>query len=211
MPSQRCPDCGRFLPRGFVASLAERSAPCPRCGVALDGTRLTTNAPAPAAPTAPTAAAGTPEPAKVPVPVPIEALAAAPDDGAEVGPDEPGDRSTEHGAEVGPDEPGDRSTEHAAEVGPDEASVRPPDLAPDTVRDDVLAGWDVGVGPADMARWREDHRPFPTDTVVVAGAAAGGLVLGAVLDDRPGRGAAVGTVAGAIAGAAARRIWRLEP
>lgn len=192
MPSQRCPDCGRFLSRGFVASLAERSAPCPRCGAALDGTRLTTEAPAP---TAPTAAAGTPEPEPVPVPEPADALATAPDDGAE----------------VEPDEPGDRSTEHAAVVGPDDASVRPPDLAPDTVRDDVLADWDVGVGPADMARWREDHRPFPTDTVVVAGAAAGGLVLGAVLDDRTGRGAAVGTVAGAIAGAAARRIWRLEP
>jgi hypothetical protein len=79
------------------------------------------------------------------------------------------------------------------------------------VRDDVLAGWDVGVGPTPMARWREDRRPFPTDTVVVAGAAAAGLVLGAVLDDRPGRGAALGAVAGGVAGAAARRIWRLQP
>lgn len=95
-----------------------------------------------------------------------------------------------------------------------DASVRPPDLSPDTVRDDVLAGWDVGVGPADQARWREDHRPFPTDTVVVAGAAVGGLVLGAAvgatLDDRPGQGAAVGTVLGALAAAVGRRIWRLE-
>jgi hypothetical protein len=46
---------------------------------------------------------------------------------------------------------------------------------------------------------------------VVAGAAAAGLVLGAVLDDRPGRGAALGAVAGGVAGAAARRIWRLQP
>jgi hypothetical protein len=159
VPSQRCPDCGRFLPRGFVASLAERTAPCPRCGVALDATQLATDAPAP------TAAAGT---------LPPEPSAAAAD-----------------------------------------TSVRPPDLAPDTVRDDVLAGWDVGVGPSDMARWREDRRPFPTDTVVVAGAAVGGLLLGAalgaVLGERPGRGAVVGTVVGALAAAAGRRIWRLAP
>jgi hypothetical protein len=92
----------------------------------------------------------------------------------------------------------------------DAPSVRPPDLEPDTVRDDVLAGWDVGVGAGGPADWADDHRPFPLDTVVVAGAAVVGLTLGAVVDRRRGRGAAVGAVAGAIGAAVARRIWRLQ-
>jgi hypothetical protein len=144
VPSQRCPDCGRILPRGIVASLIDGTAPCPRCGTDLDASALARDTPAAADQTVAT-------------------------------------------------------------------SVRPPDLIPDLVRDDVLAGWDVGVGPAEMARWGDDRRPFPTDTVVVAGAAMAGCVLGVVLDDRHGRGAALGTVVGGVAGAAARRVWRLEP
>jgi hypothetical protein len=165
VPSERCPHCGRFLSRGFIASLADRSVPCPRCGVELDHARLT------------------PEGASV---------------ADEAAGDPPGPERTVADAPL-------------PEAAEQDGSVRPPDLPPDTVRDDVLAGWDVGVGPAEMAGWRDDHRPFPVDTVVVAGAAATGLVLGAVLDRRHGRGAAVGAMVGAIAGAATRRIWRLEP
>lgn len=202
MPSQRCPDCGRFLPRGFVASLAERTAPCPRCGVALDATRLATDAPAPAAATeasTPTEAT-TPTEAFTPTEATTPAEATTPTEATT-----PSERTAPTAAAgTFPPEPSSAAAD---------TSVRPPDLAPDLVRDDVLAGWDVGVGPADMARWREDRRPFPTDTVVVAGAAAGGLLLGAalgaVLDERPGRGAVVGTVVGALAAAAGRRIWRL--
>jgi phage FluMu protein Com len=155
VPSERCPHCGRLLSRGFVASLADRSVPCPRCGADLDVTNLATD------------------------------VATAPDEVAAV--------------------------TAASDEAASDTSVRPPDLPPDTVRDDVLAGWDVGLGPADMARWRDDHRPFPVDTVVVGGAAAAGLVLGVVLDRRRGRGAVLGAVVGAIAGAATRRVWRLEP
>jgi hypothetical protein len=187
VPSQRCPDCGRFLPRGFVASLADRRAPCPRCGVELDGARLASD-------DATTAEEPAVQQPAVPRPV-----------AQEPGAQEPGAQDPERELLV---------TSAPAPAGvddrPADASVRPPDLAPDTVRDDVLAGWDVGVGPTQMTRWREDRRPFPTDTVVVAGAAAAGLVVGAVLDDRHGRGAAIGTVVGGVAGAAARRIWRLD-
>lgn len=102
-------------------------------------------------------------------------------------------------------------------------SVRPPDLAPDEVRDatdqphrsgapadDVLAGWDTGVSAAEVASWRDDRRPFPTDTVVVAGAGIVGLALGLVLGgERRGSGAVLGLLAGVATGSVARRIWRL--
>jgi hypothetical protein len=188
VPSQRCPDCGRFLPRAFVASLADRRAPCPRCGVELDGARLASDD------------ATTPEEPAVQQPATQEPAAQEP------AAQEPAVQEPEREVLVTSPPPADGVDDRQAD-----ASVRPPDLAPDTVRDDVLAGWDVGVGPTQMARWREDRRPFPTDTVVVAGAAAAGLVVGAVLDDRHGRGAAIGTVVGGVAGAATRRIWRLEP
>lgn len=99
------------------------------------------------------------------------------------------------------------------ERGADEApSVRPPDLEPADVRDDdVLRGWDAGeavraAGPS------EDRAPFPIDTVVVAGAGVAGLLVGVALGrDRRVAAGAGGAAAGMLAGAVARRIWRLEP
>lgn len=101
-------------------------------------------------------------------------------------------------------------------------SVRPPDLAPDEVRDppaatapgsvdgDVLAGWDTGVDAAEIASWRKDRRPFPTDTIVIAGAGAAGLLIGMfVRSDRRGSGAVLGLLAGVVGAAVVRRIWRL--
>jgi hypothetical protein len=202
VPPERCPDCGRFLSRGFVAGLADRSVPCPRCGVELDATMLVAGEEAvgsseeaarsgeQAAPVAADGPAGVAEPDQ----------ALTPDEAAVLPDAIPTDDHDRAPASVRP-----------PDQGPIEPSVRPPDLLPDTVRDDVLAGWDVGVGPTEMARWRQDRRPFPTDTVVVAGAAAVGLAIGAVLDDRRVRGAALGAVLGAVAGAATRRLWRLEP
>lgn len=35
MPPAQCPECGRFLKRTLVDSLAEAPAPCPKCGVEL--------------------------------------------------------------------------------------------------------------------------------------------------------------------------------
>jgi hypothetical protein len=96
-----------------------------------------------------------------------------------------------------------------------EPSVRPPDLSPETVREaevDVLAGWDVGADADEVASWRADQRPFPTDTVVVVGAGALGAVLGAVLArEGRGRGAVGGVLLGVLAAAIARRVWRLSP
>ncbi|MFA9432105.1 hypothetical protein [Egicoccus sp. AB-alg2] len=92
------------------------------------------------------------------------------------------------------------------------ASVRPPDLAPESVRGqdrDVLAGWDADAGVAELTRWQTDRRPFPTDTVIVAGAGLAGALVGATRARR-GRGAARGLVAGVVAAAVARRIWRLQ-
>lgn len=93
-------------------------------------------------------------------------------------------------------------------------SVRPPDLAPEAVRDpavDVLADWDHGASPEEVASWQRDRRPFPTDTVVVLGTAAAGLLLGLVVDrDNRGRGALVGGLGGLVGAGASRRLWRLE-
>lgn len=97
---------------------------------------------------------------------------------------------------------------------PDEVSVRPPDLEPDAVRDresDVLAGWDIGVGDDEIAAWRRDRRPFPTDTVVVAGAGAAGLLLGLALDpEHRVRGASAGLLSGVVGSAVTRRVWLLR-
>jgi hypothetical protein len=90
-----------------------------------------------------------------------------------------------------------------------DTSVRPPDLRPDAVRDldDPVAGWDVGV-PVGTAAVR-DERPFPTDTVVVAGASLLGALLGALLGRRTVRDAVLGALGGAVGAAAVRRIWQL--
>lgn len=104
----------------------------------------------------------------------------------------------------GPSEPGDEPT-----------SVRPPDLDPRQVRsadDDVLAGWDAGATAEEIAGWRSDRRPFPTDTVVVAvGALLGGVIGGAVCARRRALGIGLGVVGGAAAAGASRRIWELRP
>lgn len=106
-------------------------------------------------------------------------------------------------------------TGREAEEPAEAASVRPPDLDPREVQtgdDDVLAGWDVGVTADEVASWRLDRRPFPTDTVVVAvGAVLGGAVGGAVWDRRRVLGAGVGALGGAVAAGAARRVWELRP
>jgi hypothetical protein len=102
----------------------------------------------------------------------------------------------------------------ATAAADDDHSVRPPDLTPEEVGAqprDVLAGWDIGAGPDEVASWREDHRPFPLDTVLVVGAGVAGLVAGALLDPRHRtRSAAVGAGVGVAVVAVARRLWRLE-
>lgn len=95
------------------------------------------------------------------------------------------------------------------------ASVRPPDLDPRQVRSDekdVLAGWDAGVTADEIAGWRADRRPFPTDTVIVAVAALlGGLIGGVVCEQRRVLGAGVGVAGGAAAAGVVRRVWELRP
>ncbi len=88
-------------------------------------------------------------------------------------------------------------------------SVRPPDLPPDDVRDrpDPLAGWDAGV-PDGLVAVR-DERPFPVDTVAVAGAAAVGAIVGAIVGRRAIRDAVLGALGGAIGAGVSRRIWEL--
>jgi hypothetical protein len=116
------------------------------------------------------------------------------------------------------DDPGDGGPlggSEAPEVHePDEVSVRPPDLEPDAVRDrtlDVLAGWDVGVSEAEVAAWRQDRRPFPTDTVSLIGAGATGLLLGLLLvPQHRVRGASLGALAGVVGSAVARQVWLLR-
>lgn len=99
-----------------------------------------------------------------------------------------------------------------SEVAPDpDASVRPPDLAPDTVReDDVLDGWDRGADVVDLARFRDDQPPFPVDAAIVGGGLLAGAILGAMVGQRRVRGAALGAVVGTLVAATARRVWRLE-
>jgi len=96
-----------------------------------------------------------------------------------------------------------------------DVSVRPPDLEPDMVRDrslDVLAGWDVGVGDAEVASWRRDRRPVPVDTLVVIGAALTGLLAGLLLvPQHRARGGSLGALTGLVGAASARRVWRLRP
>jgi hypothetical protein len=100
----------------------------------------------------------------------------------------------------------------------DRVSVRPPDLEPASVRDttrDVLAGWDTTASAEEIASWRRDRRPFPTDTVVVVGSGALGAIAGGVIGRnhdprRLGGGVAGGLVVGLAVAAVSRRIWRLR-
>ncbi|MCC5948243.1 MAG: hypothetical protein JJT89_07275 [Nitriliruptoraceae bacterium] len=95
-----------------------------------------------------------------------------------------------------------------------ERSVRPPDLEPDLVRDrprDVLVGWDQDADAEEIASWRADRRPFPTDAVAVVAAALVGGAGGVVSDRaRPVRGAVAGMTLGVVLAAAVRRVWRLS-
>ena len=91
-------------------------------------------------------------------------------------------------------------------------SVRPPDLRPDEVRDDgsdVLESWDRGAGPAEIASWDQDGRPFPIDAVVVAASGLVGGVVGGLLLRHRLRGALVGGLLGAVVAAVIRQVWRL--
>jgi hypothetical protein len=110
--------------------------------------------------------------------------------------------------------PAGGSSDAAAADTPDAVSVRPPDLEPGAVRDrspDVLAGWDTGVSQEEIASWRHDRRPFPTDTVVVVGAGLAGLALGVAFDDDHRlRGAVVGALIGILGSAISRQVWHLR-
>lgn len=191
MPPQQCPECGRFLKNALVEGLAAANAPCPKCGMELTAEMF--GAPTGGGPPALPADAGTPSP---PPDAPeatglaevAEAVAAVAD----------GPSSTALPAAAAPGANG------ASRVAP---SIRPPDLAPEAVRDrdDPLAGWDVGV-PLPEVR---DRRPFPTDTVLVVAGAVGGAVAGSLTVDRRTRGATFGALAGVGAVALIRRIWLL--
>lgn len=104
-----------------------------------------------------------------------------------------------------PDAPVAALLDEGAARRDDAPSVRPVDLAPADVREDPLDGWDVD-GPPPV----RDEAPFPTDTVVVAGAGLAGLLGGLLLGgERRGRGAVLGLIAGVAAASVVRRIWRL--
>lgn len=196
MPPKRCPECGRFLANDLVSSLSTSPAPCPRCGIELHpdtivgGERSRRSRPArpptePSAPTSPTSPAT--EAGSTPVPaVPAPGTAAAVD--------------------------GEAADASSPSSAPD--SIRPPDLDPQVVRtpdEDVLAGWDVGATAEEVASWRRDQRPFPTDAVVVVSAGVAGGVLAALLADRGrGRWAALGALGGVVGAGVARRIWELR-
>ena len=94
-------------------------------------------------------------------------------------------------------------------------SVRPPDLDPAEVRRqdlDVLAGWDLGATPEEVASWRADNRPFPIDTVViVSGTLVGATLAGLLARQHRAGWIAAGALGGAGIAGAARRIWELRP
>ena len=185
MPPQQCPECGRFLKNALVEGLADAPAPCPKCGIELTAERFgVVDAEGP-----PAVPAGLTDP-EVTDPEVVDAAAASSDDAP-----------LEAVAVAAAPAP---TTNGATPVAP---SIRPPDLAPEAVRDrdDPLAGWDLGV-PLPEVR---DRRPFPTDTVLVAAGAVGGAVAGSLTVDRRGRGATIGALAGVGAVALIRRIWLL--
>lgn len=89
--------------------------------------------------------------------------------------------------------------------GPD--TVRPPDLDPDavgasTAAPDPLADWDR-TAPSHLVQ------DPPPDGAILAGSGLAGLLLGAVLARRRGRGALLGALLGLVAAAIARQVWRL--
>ena len=201
MPPKRCPECGRFLSNELVAALADSSLPCPRCETPLEvdelvgGTSASRRSPrrqaSPAGPAVEAAASTAPPPvAATPAPAAeaIEVPSAAADSGAAAASGDEGAAGTA-------------------------ASIRPPDLDPHEVQapgGDVLAGWDVGVTPAEIDSWRADRRPFPADAVAVAAGAVLGSVLGvAVTERRRVLGAVLGGLGGIAAVGAVRRLWEL--
>ncbi len=114
---------------------------------------------------------------------------------------------------VGGGERGPRPIERATPEATD-GSVRPPDLDPTDVRSqdpDVLAGWDLGATPEEVASWRQDRRPFPTDTVVVATGVALGAAVGLLPREHRPRWVILGALGGATAAGASRRLWELRP
>lgn len=197
MPPEQCPACGRFLKNELVTSLTEGPAPCPRCGEQLTADMFAVQV----------------------LEAEVDAGAAASHDDeaasatgdAAGSADEPTDAITREPTDTTTREPTDATTHDAAGAS-DTTSIRPPDLAPESVRGrDVLAGWDVGVGPGEAAAWRHDRPPFPQDTVVVGAAGLAGVVAGALISDRSRlRGALLGGLLGASAAAVARRIWQLQ-
>lgn len=193
MPPKRCPECGRFLANDLVASLQTGPAPCPRCGIDLhpdtivDGSRDRTG----------------------PTPARAKSTTAEVTGAADTTADATGAEATTAEAT------GAARATTASSAPTEDDSVRPPDLDPEAVRsaevDDVLAGWDLGATAEEVAAWRDDVRPFPTDTVVVAVAAlAGGVVGGLLPSVHRGRWAAVGVLGGAVGAGVARRIWELR-
>jgi len=195
VPPHQCPDCGRFLKADLVDGLSDGPAACPRCGTELTAAMF--------------AATGvSARPSDAPPPEESAVHEALTDDDAATSDDV-------EAIELAPSE-GDvpQPLAAAAATVSGATSVRPPDLAPDSVRRrdelDVLAGWDADADVVDVAAWGQDRRPFPTDTVVVLGAGVAGAVGGTLLDRRRGRGAALGGLAGLVAAGVVRRIWRLD-
>ncbi len=95
----------------------------------------------------------------------------------------------------------------AAPAGPSEEPAAAAELRADAAPD-PLEGWDTpGAAVLDMDRYRVDAGP-PPDGAIIAGAAAMGVVVGALASSRRGRGALLGGLAGAVAAGVARQVWR---
>jgi hypothetical protein len=195
VPPKRCPECGRFLANDLVSSLADAPAPCPRCGIELH----------------PDTIVGGERPRRLRSARPAAATVTGTDAAAGPAPEEP---ATPPGAAAPAATETVAASSSAGASDADADSIRPPDLDPQAVRtpdEDVLAGWDVGASAVEVASWQRDERPFPTDTVVVVGAAVAGGLLGALLADRHrGRWAVLGALGGAAGAGVARRIWELR-
>lgn len=105
----------------------------------------------------------------------------------------------------------DRGSTGSAVAG--EGSVRPPDLAPATVRDggpDPLAGWDRHGDAGPMVGLGPEHDPAATGAAIGVGGVVGALI-GAVAADRSVLGALVGgAIGGALAAAGAHAIARRQ-
>ena len=120
-------------------------------------------------------------------------------------PDELGQAAT---SEALAEEPA-RAAELREDAPPDPgpATVRPPDLDPDAVgapaSPDPLADWDRRGSTVP-----DSHDP-PPDAAILAGTGLTGVLLGALLARRRGRGALLGGLLGVIAAAVARQVWRL--